>query len=112
MKAKLWSMILGALAASAGVLSAEEPKLEVHEWGTFTVLSGSDGAALQWYQPAADLDVLPEFVGGGFSPFSKGSNIPSMVRMETPVLYFSPEKKMPVKIGVSFSGGRITEWFP
>jgi hypothetical protein len=112
MKAKLWPMIMGALAASAGFLSAEEPKLEVHEWGTFTVLSDSDGAALQWYQPAPDLDVLPEFVTGNAYGFSKSSFIPSMVRMETPVLYFYPEKPMPVKVEVSFSGGRLTEWFP
>jgi hypothetical protein len=112
MKAKLWSMIFGVLAASAGVLGAADPKLEVHEWGTFTVLSGSDGAALQWYQPGQDLDVLPEFVGGGFGAFSKGANISSYVRMETPVLYFYPEKKMSVKAEVSFNSGRITDWFP
>lgn len=113
MKAKFWlTMTVGVLAVSASLLSAEVPKLEVHEWGTFTVLSGSDGAALQWYQPGADLDLLPEFVGGGFSPFSKTSNIPSMVRMETPVLYFYPEREMAVKVEVSFSNGRITEWFP
>jgi hypothetical protein len=112
MKAKLWSMILGAFTASAGALCAEDPKLEVHEWGTFTVLSGSDGTALQWYQPGQDLDLLPEFVTGGIGPFQKGANIPSMVRMETPVLYFYPEKEMPVKVEVAFNSGRITEWFP
>jgi hypothetical protein len=112
MKAKLWSMMVGAVAMSAGSLCAEAPKLEVHEWGTFTVLSGSDGAALQWYQPAQDLDVLPEFVTGTVSLLSKASYIPARVRMETPVLYFYPEKKMPVKVEVSFSSGRITETFP
>jgi hypothetical protein len=112
MKAKLWSMILGALAVSTGALCAEDPKLEVHEWGTFTVLSGSDGAALQWYQPGQDLDILPEFVGGGFGALSKGAHISSYVRMETPVLYFYTEKKMSVIAEVSFAGGRITDWFP
>lgn len=114
MKAKLWSMMLmlGALAASAGALCAEDSKLEVHEWGTFTVLSGSDGTALQWYQPGQDLDLLPEFVTGGIGPFQKGANISSFVRMETPVLYFYPEKEMPVKVEVAFNSGRITEWFP
>src|SRR5687768_9025823 len=113
MKATLWATtFLGALAVSAGALHAENPKLEVHEWGTFTVLSGSDGAALQWYQPAEDLDLLPEFVGGGFSPFSKAANITSMVRMETPVLYFYPEKEMSVRVEVAFNNGRITDWFP
>ncbi len=113
MKTKLWAMMMiGALVLSAGALRADEPKLEVHEWGTFTVLSDSNGSALQWYQPVPDLDVLPEFVTGSPFGLSKAAIMPSMVRMETPVLYFYPEKPMPVKVEVSFSGGRLTEWFP
>jgi len=82
--------------------------LEVHEWGTFTVLSGSNGAQVPWYASAADLARLPDFVSR--SPLSKAGY--STVRMETPVIYFYPEKEMEVSIEVAFSGGNVTETFP
>ncbi len=82
--------------------------LEVHEWGTFTVLSGSSGAQVPWYASAADLARLPKFVSS--SPIFKSGY--STVRMETPVIYFYPEMEMAVSVEVAFSGGNVTETFP
>ncbi|MDA9831112.1 hypothetical protein N9C66_07200 [Akkermansiaceae bacterium] len=94
-----------------------EGKLEVHEWGTFTILQGSDGNPIPWYQAPEKLVDLPPFVhqqAGAFSksmPFNFANGLDSM-RMETPVLYFYPEKAMDVRISASFPKGRITEVFP
>ena len=63
--------------------------LEVHEWGTFTMLSGSNGTPVPWYQPFNDLARLPGFVGVSIM----GKTGSATVRMETPVIYFYPEKE-------------------
>ena len=126
--------------AVGSALSAEPAKLEVHEWGTFTILSGSDGAPLAWYQPESAQSDLPAFVyrnpvrlnskvGTGTLILRKGPDEkpvtvappplaeyagiqPARARMETPVLYFYPEKPMPVKVHVSYDEGIFTETFP
>src|SRR5262249_45421354 len=43
--------------------------------------------------------------------FSKGSML-TLQRMETPVIYFYPEKEQVVNVSVRFPQGLITEWFP
>jgi len=95
---------LAVLASLATCASA----LEVHEWGTFTVLSGSDGNQISWYQPSSDLAALPAFVGRGMVPKSG----PAIVRMETPVIYFYPEKPQKVSVSAVFKNGNITETYP
>jgi hypothetical protein len=82
--------------------------LEVHEWGTFTVLSGPNALQVPWYAGANELARLPGFVSPGLG-FKTGR---SRVRMETPVLYFYPEKPMAVSIEVSLVNGTIAETFP
>lgn len=82
--------------------------LEVHEWGTFTVLSGSDGNQVSWYQPSSDLAALPAFVGKG-TIFKSG---PAIVRMETPVIYFYPEKTQKIAVSATFKDGIISETYP
>ena len=82
--------------------------LEVHEWGTFTVLSGSAGNQVSWYQPHTYLAALPAFVGRGIG-FKSG---PAIVRMETPVIYFYPKKSQKVSVTAAFKHGRITETYP
>ena len=90
--------------------AAEPANLEVHEWGTFTTVSGSDGVPLSWWQPlGAPATELPPFVQRNLF-FSKGASF--LLRMETPVIYFYPEKPMPVEVRAAMSGGHITEWFP
>lgn len=81
---------------------------EVHEWGTFTVLSGSDGVHVPWYLSSEEIAGLPEFVSKPLMDKSGHAKI----RMETPVIYFYPEKEMGVSVDVSFVGGKITETFP
>jgi len=82
--------------------------LEVHEWGTFTVLSGSNGVQVPWYASQNDIARLPDFVRPAFgSKFGFAA-----MRMETPVIYFYPEKETKVTVEVSFDKGGITETFP
>src|SRR5438105_821925 len=68
---------------------ASEDRLIVHEWGTFTSFSGSDGVRLE-FRPLVDSD-LPDFVinrakqVGAYSPdLAKGRWL-VRERMETPV---------------------------
>lgn len=89
-------------------LTAFATAIEVHEWGTFTVLSGSNGFQVPWYASSTDLALLPGFI----SPATMNKSGFATVRMETPVIYFYPEKEMKVSVEVSFEGGTITETFP
>jgi len=102
------------LAGRNDAFAAEAPKLEVHEWGTFTIVTGSDSLPLRWYQPIQSIAELPAFVGRNWMFGGKGGlgQPASFVRMETPVIYFYPEHAMPVSVRVAFQQGHITEWFP
>lgn len=114
---------LGMFLTGALHATPDTAKLDVHEWGTFTVVSGSDGLPLQWYQPRETLAELPAFVyprrivieGRPGASLAMKSGAPSAgfyVRMETPVIYFYPDKPMPVTAEVTVKHFRITEWFP
>ncbi|WP_254508814.1 hypothetical protein [Anatilimnocola floriformis] len=88
--------------------------LVVHEWGTFTSYSGSDGGRLE-FRPLFD-DDLPHFVqdrstGSGFGVFSKVS-YRSLVRMETPITYFYTKQPRDVRVKVAFPEGLLTEFYP
>jgi hypothetical protein len=85
--------------------------LEVHEWGTFTILVSSTGQRVSWYQPYSDIAKLPPFVQGDLMQM-KGNIRAASVRMETPVIYFYPEQETPISVRVGFSNGMITERFP
>lgn len=82
--------------------------LEVHEWGTFTVLTASNGMQAPWYAPSSDLARLPDFI---LPPMVAKTGF-STIRMETPVIYFYPEKEMKISVDVSLQNGSITETFP
>ena len=111
-----------AHAAPAPLMLGE--KLVVHEWGTFTTVPGDDGDAIPW-RPLAWKSDLPSFVhtlehpGTGLRvdtshlppPRGKGERV-ATVRMETPVLYFYPDRERDVSVRVDFRGGVITEWYP
>ena len=84
----------------------------VHEWGTFTSFSGSDGVPANFYPNYTD---LPDFVyaqGGG--PLSKSNRLQrdGTVSMETPVIYFYADREMKASVKVDFPRGWITEWYP
>lgn len=93
-----------------------DPGYVVHEWGTFTSISGDFGEQLPW-RPLAGPSDLPSFVyapAKGARPFDdlgKG-NYSCTVRMETPVLYFYADREREVGVKVDFPQGRITEWYP
>jgi hypothetical protein len=99
-----------ALPAAAVV---EVPgRLVVHEWGTFTSFSGSDGVPVG-FRP--DNNDLPGFVyrdpgepGGKGARLARGGT----VSMETPVLYFYTNKALRASVRVDFPLGWITEWYP
>ncbi len=89
--------------------------LIVHEWGTFTSFSGSDGVQLE-FQPLTHND-LPSFViDPGFQssslPIFTKSSVRAFQRMETPVLYFYTPHEMTVNVRVDFPQGLLTEYYP
>jgi hypothetical protein len=90
---------------SALVVQAASNEFVVHEWGTFTSISGVDRQTLEWtsYRNGAE---LPGFVYG-----SK-VNARGTVRMETPVIYFYTPKELTCAVKVSFPQGEITEYYP
>src|SRR5580698_8407127 len=72
-------------------------RLVVHEWGTFTSFSGSDGIPVGFQPNNAD---LPPFVYYRNDEGSKGARLrlAGTVSMETPVIYFYAEKEMHASI--------------
>jgi hypothetical protein len=85
----------------------------VHEWGTFTNFSGSDGVQFD-FRPLRD-EGLPQFVYDrwrhGSGPFSKGRLV-ARQRMETPVTYFYTDRPRDVQVQVGFPDGLLTEFYP
>src|SRR5262245_37968605 len=91
-------------------------KFIVHEWGTFTNFSGSDGVNLEFRPLAAD--DLPRFI---MTPFNQPGSLTRRLlkdqfyarqRMETPVTYFYTEVPRTVNVRVDFPKGALTEWYP
>lgn len=101
------------------LVATNQPGLTVHEWGTFTSFSGSDGVQLE-FRPLVDND-LPPFVldrarqSGAPNPLSNPlskSGISVLQRMETPVLYFYTDREQQVSVRVGFPQGLLTEFYP
>ncbi|CAN5882832.1 hypothetical protein BH11VER1_BH11VER1_05400 [soil metagenome] len=117
MKTKYLSVLI-ALALPA--LAKDGPDYRLHEWGTFTSVSGSDGRLLEGVE--RDVEPLPPFVhshessGGTFSVFSKGFAARPLqgvtVKMETPVIYFYTKESFDAEVSVGFKGGSISQWYP
>lgn len=96
----------------------------VHEWGTFTSFSGSDGVSLD-FRPLVDED-LPAFVFDrqkqSFTnerrdiAYARGRGEKGVViskqRMETPVTYFYTDRERIVDVMVEFPHGLLTEFYP
>jgi hypothetical protein len=131
---KAVSCLLGLVAS----LSSSEA-YELHEWGTFTTVSGSDGVLLSGLQ--REEETLPRFVHAhfgfengqspsnatfsrlrsthGFERFEPGrkglgrrpvSGV--TVKMETPVIYFHSNDGFRAQVKVGFEGGTISQWYP
>jgi hypothetical protein len=94
----------------ATTTQVEKNLLKVHEWGTFTSISGPDGRAMDWLPLTGSTD-LPCFVEHLVDPHFKGG-LRGTVRMETPVLYFYSPRETSVSVHVSLAKGLITEWYP
>jgi hypothetical protein len=85
----------------------------VHEWGTDTVVVGSDGSLQRGLHH--EEEDLPAFVydrikaaslmGDSFSPSVT-------IKMETPVTYFYSDVPRTVHAGVAFPKGVLTQWYP
>lgn len=93
-----------------------EDQFVVHEWGTFTTFSGSDGVFMDFRPLAAEHRDLPAYVldRGSYSVgslFTK-SRLFGKVRMETPVTYFYTDRVRTVNVKVGFPDGLLTEFYP
>jgi hypothetical protein len=101
------------------IAAPQENRLIAHEWGTFTSIAGIDGAALEW-RPLDGASDLPGFVyqinknraKGLRHDYATKATRESLIRMETPVIYFYADREMVVSAKVAFPSGKITEWFP
>lgn len=112
---------IAALSVSLRVFAApqSEDEFTAHEWGTFTSVQGADGAQMIW-NPFITTD-LPRFVydrtragvaAWRVSDYATKSVMMTIVRMETPVIYFYSDKERTVDVQVKFPQGTITEWYP
>ncbi|MBI5851098.1 MAG: hypothetical protein HZB39_08735 [Planctomycetes bacterium] len=130
--AALVGPVLVALTAAVAPVAQEQPRLVVHEWGTFTCLLDDDGTPIGGVN--TEDEPLPDFVhrplrdrrlNGGLlalhdlAPcFFQGA--PSChpdvtMRLETPVLYFHlPAGAEPrtLDVEVAWRGGWLSEFFP
>lgn len=126
--ASLGGMAVWAIAASPDASNAKTASsggakivapaedLIVHEWGTFTTFSGSDGVHLDFRPLAAAHSDLPDFVwdrasGSPQAVFSK-ARLRGKVRMETPVTYFYTDRERTIRASVEFPQGMLTEFYP
>lgn len=85
----------------------------VHEWGTDTVVVGSDGSLQRGLHH--EEEDLPRFVYDRIKAAALlGSTIsPSVtIKMETPVTYFYSDVPRTVRAAVSFPKGVLTQWYP
>ena len=107
MKTLLVSLLLGL--AFQGLRVQSQDLEAVHEWGTFTTFSGSNGVPLAWWTPALEGPAaLPEFV----QPVAMKAGSPYVTRMETPVLYFYAKQPMEATVQVQYHQGILTDIFP
>jgi len=82
----------------------------VHEWGTDTVVLGSDGATLRGLHH--EEEDLPAFVYDRIAAGKLDGSTSVHVKMETPVTYFYSDVARSVDVRVDFPGGVFTQWYP
>jgi hypothetical protein len=107
--------VVAILVIGLKMLAADTPGFTLHEWGTFTSVSGSDGVLLPGLQ--SEEEALPGFVyqHDGMPPAPKGYARPLhnvTIKMETPVIYFYTDRPFNAQVHVGFNGGSISQWFP
>jgi len=90
---------------------ASEPKHDpgqgfiVHEWGTDTIVVGSDGSLQRGLHH--EEEDLPAFV---YDRIKAGTSV--TIKMETPVTYFYSPTPLAVSARVAFPKGVLTQWYP
>ncbi|HCS20105.1 MAG TPA: hypothetical protein DIW47_06005 [Bacteroidetes bacterium] len=96
--------------------------LVVHEWGTFTTLSCSNGK--QYKEPLHSKEKLPDFVYNQRYKFeyfdtknevwrnSFANMFDANMGMETPVLYFYSTNAVNFELSVEFNNGTISQFYP
>jgi hypothetical protein len=96
-------------AANRGGEAYAGGELVVHEWGTNTVVVGSNGSLQRGLQHEGD--DLPEFV---FDRIKQGDllGFPAVDKMETPVIYFYSEQPRTLSVRVNMPRGVLTQWYP
>jgi hypothetical protein len=127
------------LLVSSPLIVLAAPAYELHEWGTFTTVAGSDGVLLSGLQ--REEEELPRFVhshfgfengqpvdGGKLTSITNTHGYPAFpsktkglgrrpvsgvtVKMETPVIYFHSQEPFRATVKVGFEGGTISQWYP
>ncbi len=84
----------------------------VHEWGTFTSFSGSDGVPVGFQPNNSDLPSFIYYQEGAANSKESRLSRGGTVSMETPVLYCYSDRPLRASITVDFPKGWITEWYP
>ena len=79
----------------------------VHEWGTNTIVVGSDGSMQRGLQH--EEEDLPSFV---YDRRREDLQAEFDVKMETPVTYFYSDRPLTVNVGVNFPKGIFSQWYP
>jgi hypothetical protein len=80
----------------------------VHEWGTDTVVVGSDGSLQRGLHH--EEEDLPGFVYDRMKAGELSESV--VVKMETPVTYFYSDAPRQVRVSVDFPRGVFTQWYP
>lgn len=121
--------LLAFLSSAASFVAARASgspgrgRFDVHEWGTFTTMHGSDGSVLEGLHH--EEEPLPYFVhsltpmprmrgercgGKGFPCDRRVSRVTT--KMETPVIYFHTDRARRVQVKVGFENGLLSQFFP
>lgn len=103
----LLSLLASPLALTSVRADNADPFI-VHEWGTFSTFSGSNGTRLKFLPNDTD---LPNFVHN-LRSYVKGGLTDSLVSLETPVLYFYSKRDRTASVQVDFPQGVMTDWYP
>ncbi len=83
----------------------------VHEWGTNTIVVGSDGSLQRGLHH--EEEDLPAFVYDRMKAGAVlGSPVVVVSKMETPVTYFYSDTPRTVDVAVDFPRGVLTQWYP
>lgn len=82
----------------------------VHEWGTDTVVVGSDGSLQRGLHH--EEEDLPGFVYDRLKAGTLEGSTSVAVKMETPVTYFYSDVPQTIHVAVGFPQGVFTQWYP